>query len=287
MSCYKKTTSLIVLFLYFLININCSLNNGYIFRIRDGKTISLEELKEDIKNIHVIIVGEHHTNKKHHDFQLQLIESLHNDRIPIVVGLEMFQSGSQKTLDGWVIGTLSSQEFLEEYYDNWGFPWPLYKDIFIYARDNKIPLVGLNISRTITQKIAQHGFSSLTEAERNQLPPGITCNITPSYREFITKAYRDHGFANEKLFVQFCEAQMVWDRTMAWNIMKYLKQNPGKTMIVLTGTGHAWKSGIPSNLGKDPLFSFRVILPEKSESVDRQMMTTREADYLLLEDYVP
>jgi len=281
----KKIIVFIVLFLYLLIIIECSSNNGDVFRIRDGKILSLEELKEDIKNTPVIIIGELHNNKKHHDFQLRIIEALHNNRIPIAIGLEMFQSGSQKTLDGWVSGTLSLQEFLEAYYDDWGFPWPLYKDIFIHARDNKIPLIGLNISRTITQRIAQNGFSSLTEAELKQLPPGITCNITPDYREFITKAYRGHSFANEKLLIQFCEAQMVWDSTMAWNIMKYLKQNPGRVMVVLTGTGHAWKLGIPSKLERDPLFSYKVILPEKSGSIDRQDITIKEADYLLSENH--
>jgi uncharacterized iron-regulated protein len=287
MRSFKKIIIFIVLFLYLPIIIECSSNNGDVLRIRDGKILSLEELKEDIKNTPVLIVGELHNNKAHHNFQLRLIEALHNDRIPMAIGLEMFQSGSQKKLDGWVSGTLSLQEFLEVYYDDWGFPWPLYQDIFINARDNKIPLVGLNAPRAISQKIAQNGFLSLTEAELKQLPPGITCDITAAYREFIKKAYHDHGFVNEKLFIQFCEAQMVWDRSMAWNIMKYLKQNPKRVMVVLAGTGHAWKLGIPSNLERDPLFSYKVILPEKSGSTNSQDITLKEADYLFLQDHAP
>jgi uncharacterized iron-regulated protein len=281
----RRIIILIVLFLYLPIVIECSSNNSDVSRIRDGKILSLQELKEDIKDAPIIIIGEIHNNKAHHDFQLRLIEALHDDHIPIAIGLEMFKSGSQKKLDGWVKGTLSLQEFLEAYYDDWGFPWPLYKDIFIHARDNKIPLVGLNVSRAITQKIAQNGFSSLTKAELKQLPPGITCDITPAYREFINKAYRGHGFVNEKLFIQFCEAQMVWDSTMAWNIMKYLKQNPERVMVVLAGAGHAWKLGIPSNLDRDPAFSYKVILPEKSGSIDREDITLKETDYLLLENH--
>ena len=281
----KKIIAFIVLFLYIPVLIECSSHSGGILRIRDGRIISMGELKEDIKNTPVVIVGELHNNKKHHDFQLRVIEELYKDHIPFAIGLEMFQSGNQKTLDSWVAGTLPLQKFLETYYDDWGFPWPLYRDIFLYARDNKIPLVGLNVSRNITQKIAQTGFSSLSEAELRQLPPGITCDITQAYREFITKAYRDHGFTNEKLFIQFCEAQMVWDSTIAWNVMKYLKQNPTRVMIVLAGTGHAWKLGIPSNLEKKPIFAYKVILPEKFGSLDRQDITLKEADYLLLENH--
>jgi uncharacterized iron-regulated protein len=254
-----------------------------VFRIRDGKIVPLDELKEDIKKARIIIIGELHNNKKHHDFQLQIVKALHSEGIPIAIGLEMFEAANQKKLDGWVTGTLSLREFLEAYYDDWGFPWPLYRDIFIYARSNKIHMVGLNVPRPITQKIAQYGFSSLTKEELKELPPGITCDITPAYREFIKKVYRSHRFVNEKLFIQFCEAQMVWDSAMAWNIMKYVKQKPTRVIVVLTGTGHAWKRGIPSNLEKDPLFSFRVILPEKKGSININNITIKEADYLLLE----
>jgi uncharacterized iron-regulated protein len=76
---------------------------------------------------------------------------------------------------------------------------------------------------------------------------------------------------------------MVWDSTMAWNTMKYLKQHPKRVMFIITGTGHAWKLGIPSNMERDPVFSYRVILPEKSGSIDRQHITLKEADYLFLE----
>jgi len=187
----------------------------------------------------------------------------------------MFRSKSQRELDEWINGTLSLQDFIGVYYDNWQFSWPFYRDIFIYVHDYKIPMVGLNVSRNITQKIAQYGFSSLTEEELKELPPGITCDITPAYREFIKKAYHDHGFANEKLFVQFCKAQIVWDRIMVWNIMKYLKKNPKRVIVVLPGTGHAWKTGIPSNLERDPLFSYRVVLPQKSTSSNNTHVTIK------------
>ena len=64
-------------------------------------------MMNDIKKARIIIIGEHHDNKSHHDFQLQVIETLHNEKIPIALGLEMFRTESQKKLDGWVKRTLS------------------------------------------------------------------------------------------------------------------------------------------------------------------------------------
>lgn len=282
MRVYKRIIILIVLFLHLPIA-ECFSSNRAFFSIRDGKTISHEEMKNEIINARIIIIGENHSNRLHHDFQLQILETLHSERIPIAIGLEMFRADSQGALDEWVKGTLSLQDFLEVYYDNWSFSWDLYKDIFLYARDNKIPMVGLNISRNITKKIAQYGFSSLTDEELEYLPQGITCSITSAYKEFIKRVYKGHDFVNEKIFDNFCEAQMVWDSTMAWNVMKYMKKNPARVMVVLTGTGHAWKMGLPSKLQRDPRFSYIVLLPEKPGSIDRRNITIKEADYLILQ----
>jgi hypothetical protein len=62
---------------------------------------------------------------------------------------------------------------------------------FLYAREHQLPLVGLNIGIDI-QKVGMNGFSSLTQEEKNQLAPGISCNVDPDYLAFIREAYSDH-----------------------------------------------------------------------------------------------
>jgi uncharacterized iron-regulated protein len=160
-------------------------------------------------------------------------------------------------------------------------PWPLYRDIFEYARDHQLPLVGLNIPDGISKKIARSGFASLSDEEKKKLPPGISCNVDPTYMEFIRKAYSGHH-GHGKDFVNFCEAQMVWDKSMAWHTINYLKKNSNKTMVVLAGVGHAWKRGIPDHLLADSKLSYRVVLPAVPNEIDRESVTTADADYVLL-----
>ena len=71
----------------------------------------------------------------------------------------------------------------------------------------------------------------------------------------------------EKEFVNFCEAQMVWDKSMAWHLMGYLKKNPDTTMVVLAGVGHAWKRGISEQLDerRSPTGSFFPVIPDQIE----------------------
>jgi uncharacterized iron-regulated protein len=184
-------------------------------------------------------------------------------------------------LDSWVQGKLSLDQFLPAYYENWRLPWPLYHDIYWYARDHEIRLVGLNISQQITEKVAKQGFAALTEQERRLLPRGISCNVDATYREFIRKAYSGHAH-HDHLFDHFCEAQMVWDKSMAWQLVQYLKKNPDKTVVVLAGVGHAWKRGIPEQVALESAFTYRVVLPLIPDQIEKTTVTTKDADYVLL-----
>ncbi len=275
------TTLLFVIFIFLAAMENCS---GYdqVLRVRDGKVISFVQMIEEIRTVNVIFVGETHDNEKHHKAQLAIIKSLRKEVVSLAIGLEMFRSDSQKELDQWVEGGLGLGEFLKVYDANWGLPWPLYKDIFLYSRENKIPLFGLNVPDKITEKVSRQGFSSLTGEELEKLPPGISCDVDAAYMDFIRSAYRVHD-AEGKSFVHFCEAQVVWDKTMAWNVTGFLEKNPRRTVIVLAGTGHLWKRGIPGQIGGRPAILSAVILPEIPGHIERKGMMTRDADYILLE----
>jgi uncharacterized iron-regulated protein len=100
--------------------------------------------------------------------------------------------------------------------------------------------------------------------------------------EFIRKAYAGHAM-QDRAFVNFCEAQMVWDKSMAWHLMAYRKKNPGRTVVVLAGVGHAWKRGIPEQVEMESKYAYRVILPLVPDQIEKETVTTRDADYVLLD----
>jgi uncharacterized iron-regulated protein len=179
-----------------------------------------------------------------------------------------------------VLGKLPVEQFLPVYYNNWRMPWPLYRDILVYAKEQRIPTRGLNIPEGVSKKIAEQGFASLTAEEKKQLPPGIGCNVDPTYMEFIRKAYAGAHAHGDREFMNFCEAQMVWDKSMAWNLSGFLKKHPERTMAVLAGTGHAWKRGIAEQLPADAKLTYRVVLPVNPD--ERPSVTIQDADYLLL-----
>ncbi len=251
------------------------------FRVNDQRTIGFADMIDDLRKAQVVFVGESHDNESHHRVQLDVIKALHGSGTPLAVGLEMFTAKSQPSLDGWVAGTLPPERFIPVYYDNWNFPWPLYRDILLYVRDNRIPAIGLNIEPAITRKVARSGFASLTKEELAELPPDIGCAVDQNYMDFIRRAHAMHGHGSSQ-FVYFCQAQLLWDQVMARNIVRFLEKNLEKTVVVITGNGHAWKRGIPEQvrLLSDKI-RYRVILPIIPRQIEPGSITSGDADYLL------
>ena len=215
----------------------------HLLDIRTGAEISYRELLKDLASVQVVFIGESHDHPGHHRMQLTLIRDLEKQNPQLAVGLEMFQVDFQQDLDRWTRGELAESEFLPIFEQNWSW-WPGYRPIFEHARDNSVPLLALNISREITRQVARSGFDSLDPGLLSDLE-GVTCSVDPEYEAFIRRALGGHGH-NRIDFIYFCEAQLLWDISMARHLVSYLEKNPDHKVVVLSGNGHSWKYGIPT-----------------------------------------
>jgi uncharacterized iron-regulated protein len=268
-----------VLFSLFFLNVTCQSNiNKQIIKLGTGK-ITFPAMIDEISSAHVIFIGENHANINNHKNQLDIIKALHEKGLLLSIGLEMFPKKDQKILDDWVSGKLKENNIISAFDKSWGFGWDLYKDIFLYAQDKKIPLIGLNVPRGITRKVAQKGFQSLTGEELSELPPGITCELNKRYMDFIKLVF-EYKENDERAFRNFCEAQVIWDQSMAWHLSQYLKENPDRRVVVLSGTVHSWKYGIPRQLQKFITVKYKVILPDIPDNYPA--ITTEDADYMVV-----
>ena len=252
-----------------------------LFDLAKKKETKLAEALPGLQGKKIVLVGEQHDQKGHHAAQLEIIKALHKRGTPMAVALEMFRTDSQDALDQWVNDRISEKQFQKIYYDNWGFPWALYSLIFDFAREVKIPLVALNVPRAVTQQVARGGFKSLSEEQRAGLP-FVECRVDPEYMDFIRRAYGAHGHGQMN-FTNFCEAQLVWDKAMALHSIAYVKKHPDRTLVLLAGTGHAWKKGIPERIKERSSTSYAVLLPEIPDHLDKDSITADDADFLMLD----
>ena len=229
----------------------------------------------------VVFIGEDHERYDQHLSQFEMIRRLHM-RAPghWTIGVEYFQRSFQPYLDAYIDGTISEREFLvkTEYFERWGYDYRLYRQIFEYAREERIPLVALNAERELTDEVDKSGLTGLAPSDRSRLPQQIEPPDT-NYRERLHQAFEEHPAVASADFERFVQVQSVWDETMAQAVADYLSAHPDKAMVVLAGAGHiAFGSGIPSRVRRRmPDARIAILLPADKPDDDPQ-----GADYLLV-----
>ncbi|MBI5552698.1 MAG: ChaN family lipoprotein [Desulfobacterales bacterium] len=254
-----------------------------LYDLAAGREVADQAALARLAPARIVLVGEHHTEQAHHLAQLAVIQALHRSGRKVAIGLEMFRKDAQAELDRWVAGGLDEAAFRPIYLDNWNFDWPLYRPIFDYARQNRLPMVGLNVPREVTRQVAREGFDSLSESQKGALGE-ISCEVTPQYREFVREAYGFHPHGR-MTFDHFCQAQLLWDTAMALHATQYLDQHPDTVMVLLAGAGHVHKLGIPAQLDKLGAVPHVVIMPQLSEAPGPDGVTIEEADYLIFSEF--
>ncbi len=252
-------------------------NSDYALQV--AKPLNLHDIVARHQNRQIFMIGEKHDNYAHHLNQLQLIQLLHQDRESLVIAMEMFQKPFQKVLDDYIQQKIDEKTFLRQsqYFDNWRFDYNLYKPIIDYARDNKLPLLALNVTPDITRTVSRKGFQALGSKQQKQVPQQLDLTNW-QYRQDLRQIFEQHP--GERKFANFLASQAIWDEAMAETAVNYLRQHPQATMVILAGNGHLrYRYGIADRierrLGIRPL----VIVQDEQVSTDI-------ADYILFPEPV-
>lgn len=208
-----------------------------------GDVIGPGEMARRLAGTGLLFIGEIHTSQACHDAQLQAIKALREAGREVLIGLEMFPYTEQASLDRWNAGRVTEEAFVESarWYDHWGYHWNYYREIFRYARQNRIRLYAINSPRNLVKSVRAGGFERLTPGEAARLPPRLAPDSAEHQRMFRAFfAADDVLHMNEADQAGLYRAQTLWDATMGWNALQALRQHGGKDaiMVVLMGAGH-------------------------------------------------
>jgi aminopeptidase N len=228
----------------------------------------------------VIYVGEEHTAYEDHLLQFRIIRTLYERGVNFAIGMEMFSRKAQGALDRFIAGETEEKTFLKEadYFAQWGYDYRLYRDIILYARRHRIPVIGLNIEKDVVSKVYRKGgLAELDEKEKEELPEDRNLDM-PGYEERIYRVYSMHGMRGNARgeFKDFFQAQALWDETMAETAANYLQDNPDSHMVILAGGGHVLKeNAIPPRLYRRLAVPYCVVVNNIPSDIDERL-----ADYI-------
>ena len=213
---------------------------------RTGEVITPAELPKRLAGARLVLVGESHTDMDFHRCELRVLQELVRAGRPVLVGLEMYPYPEQRSLDAWVDGQLTEEAFLQgsRWYENWGYNWLYYRDIFLFAREHKLRMFALNAPRDVVTAVRKKGFKNLTPEEAAHIPADVDTS-SPEHRTLFKSFFAAggdplHSGMDEAQWDAMIAAQSTWDATMAFQAVKALSE-PGRqdaVMVVLVGSGH-------------------------------------------------
>lgn len=218
---------------------------------------SFANTMDKISGNRVVYIGETHTSASDHRLQFRIIQELYARNPNLVIGMEMFPKSSQPALDEYLLhdSDMDERTFLKQshYFEVWRYDWRFFRDIFTFARKHKIPILGLNLERSIVSHVFKKGSTDGLDQEIiDSLPKDRDLSIH-GYQQRLSRMHGFHiqGGHGSGMMSGFIQAQALWDETMAENISNFLTQNPKSQMVVLAGSQHTRKdSGIPPRVAR-------------------------------------
>ena len=252
-----------------------------------GELITDRDMAARLSAVSVLFMGEQHTDSNFHLAQLRTIQALHAAGRRVIIALEMFPWTQPPALAAWSRGKLTEQQFLDQsaWYETWSHHWGYYRDIFLFAHDNHLALVGINAPRDVVKTVRAKGLDGLDAAARARMPPSI--DLTNTEHRQLFRAYFDpedalHSKMPPEQLESLYQAQVTWDSAMGWNAGQALPKpdDPRAIVVVLIGAGHvAYGLGAERQLKAHFKGRIASLIPVMVKAADGKPVSTVSASY--------
>ena len=191
----------------------------------------------ELARVDVAFIGEQHNDPATHRIERAILEGLSRRRGNVIVAMEMFERDTQSSLDDYLVGRLSEEEFLKA-----SRPWPNYvtdyRPLIEFSRAHAWKVIASNAPRRIASQISKQGLDAArsgSESERKLVAAEFACPMDDYFKRFAEAMGKGHPGAhqnqpNEKqsdkereekqreMTERFYHAQCVKDETMAESI---------------------------------------------------------------------
>ena len=189
-----------------------SLRVGQVLHVATGRLLSEAEALEYLDRFPVVYIGEDHDNADAHAVQLTVLKAM-NERFPgqLALGLEMLERPFQPEADAFVRGEMSEREFQRIWLKSWS-DFFSYREILLFARDKKIPLIALNASPAMRQAVREHPSSAPPSEAPKDLPQ---MDMQDRYHRAFIESILSHHTNGAGDAETLYRVQVLWDETMA------------------------------------------------------------------------
>mmetsp|Transcript_62359 Transcript_62359/g.184526 ORF Transcript_62359/g.184526 Transcript_62359/m.184526 type:complete len:445 (-) Transcript_62359:405-1739(-) len=222
-------------------------------------------------------LGEHHSSKSDHALQAEFIRSIFERRKerlglscpPMAIGLEQVQKQFQPALDDFIAGKISLAGLRDniQWDKRWVWPFEVYQDIFLLARELRISMIAMNVDSEDLGPVEREGYPALGKERLRRYikdPVGFADFSKPlsykTYVDYVIKPsydlHKDMGLLRSTItgqtlqedmsFRNFFSGRILWDEAMASSAYEWTSLNPGGLFVGLVGADHIkFRDGVP------------------------------------------
>jgi uncharacterized iron-regulated protein len=214
---------------------------GTVVDLATQKTLSFEAFVKAVAQAQVVAVGEEHYHPDIQTFELRLLQALVQHRPQrVALAMEFLERDMQSAVDAYLSGnsdaaTLQTQIKATPAFIEYYFP------LIQYARQAGVPLLALNVPRSLARRVTQEGLQPVAES----LPPtartylaATFLPITPQYRTYFLQAVASAHPLSEEQRDRFVEAAHLKDDTMAESLAAFLERAADMTVLTIAGRFH-------------------------------------------------
>jgi len=183
-----------------------------------GAFTDFESMLAHASKSSVVFLGEQHDDPNTHRLELAVLEGLARRRKGIVLSLEMFERDVQESLDHYLMGHTTEEEFLKS-----SRPWPRYatdyRPLVEFAKAQDWPIFAANVPRPIASAVSKAGWSALTDRPAEEQKWFARQRMCPTGDDdYFTRFMAAMGSHPGSTGEYFYFAQCLKDETMAESI---------------------------------------------------------------------
>ncbi|CDL87694.1 ChaN family lipoprotein [Xenorhabdus cabanillasii] len=216
--------------------------SGVLLDMNTGKSITSDELLEQLATYPRIIVGEKHDNPYHHQIELWLVQQLEQKRPHGSVLLEMINPDQQEKVNkvkSWLQGNPIVRDERIKKLLAWqqGWPWELYGKLVMALMKAPYPLLAANLDR-----------SEIDQAYKNYRAGDRTSLVSDDVKKRIDETIKNsHGGNIDEFHLSaMSRIQQLRDQRMAEQLIK-----APSPVLLFAGGYHAVKvMGVPQHVKK-------------------------------------
>ncbi|XOB61531.1 ChaN family lipoprotein [Campylobacterota bacterium DY0563] len=261
-----------------------------IYSLKQAKYVDIKELVNEIKNYQIIFVGDHHNNKKTHNFFEKLLKELDQEGYNLNLANEWFTPQHNKILKDYTDGKLDGIRLKERrHWDKFTrYKWEYVEPLYETVKANGGRLYGINLTKESRKKISLKEFDKMSKEEKSFYN---SLDLNVSAHKQLIMPYMKHCKKLKQKSDEPCEdrmyrVQVAWDTYMAQNVAKLSKdviKTSKDKLLVFVGAMHLEKRvGIPLRFSRLSNLPFFIISNEKIKEESDLKIDTNKADTIYI-----